>query len=116
MASISPRVERRRATRVLIRIPIRVFSNDIAGQPIHASAEAVAVSRFGALLRAPLDPALGTVLEVLNAMNEQVKEFRVIRVAKTAQEGLFDVGVEMIQPAAAFWGIHFPTEPPRTQA
>jgi hypothetical protein len=116
MASISARVERRRASRVLIRIPIRVFSSDFAGKPIHATAEAVAVSRFGALLRAPLDPALGTILEILNGLNEQVKEFRVVRVAKTAQEGLFELGVEMIQPATAFWGIHFPTEASPTDA
>jgi len=110
MASTSPFVERRRASRVLIRIPIKVYSHNRAGLPIHASAEAVAVSRFGALLRAPLDPALGTILEILNALNEQVKEFRVIRVAETTQEGLFELGVEMIQPTSAFWGIHFPTE------
>ncbi len=116
MASISARVERRRASRVLIRIPIKVFSNDFAGKPIHASAEAVAVSRFGALLRAPLDPSLGTILEILNGLNEQVKEFRVVRVAKTTQEGLFELGVEMIQPATAFWGIHFPTEPSPSDA
>jgi hypothetical protein len=116
MASISPRVERRRASRVLIRIPIKVFSNDFAGQRIHASAEAVAVSRFGALLRAPLDPALGAILEILNGLNEQAKEFRVIRVVTTTQDGLFELGVEMIQPTTAFWGIHFPTEAPRMDA
>ncbi|MFZ0634614.1 MAG: hypothetical protein WCC98_04720 [Candidatus Acidiferrales bacterium] len=96
---------------MLIRIPIKVFSNSFAGQPIHASAEAVAVSQFGALLRAPLDPALGTILEILNALNDQVKEFRVVRVAKTAQDGLFELGVEMLQPVGSFWGIHFPNEP-----
>jgi hypothetical protein len=116
MASTSPFVERRRASRVLIRIPIKVFSNDLVGRPLQASAEAVAVSRFGALLRAPLEPALGTILEILNGLNEEVKEFRVVRVVKTAQEGLFELGVEMIQPAGAFWGIHFPTDPSRASA
>jgi len=78
---------------------------------MQASAEAVAVSRFGALLRAPLEPGLGTVLEILNNLNEEVKEFRVVRVANTAQEGLFELGVEMLQPTGSFWGIHFPSDP-----
>jgi hypothetical protein len=45
-----------------------------------------------------------------------VKEFRVIRVVTTTQDGLFELGVEMIQPTTAFWGIHFPTEAPRMDA
>jgi hypothetical protein len=110
MASTSPFVERRRASRVLIRIPIKVFSNDPGGQTINASAEAVTVSRFGALLRAPLDPGLGVQLEILNALNEEMKEFRVVRVVKTIHEGLFELGVEMLNPATAFWGIPFPSE------
>jgi hypothetical protein len=110
MASTSPFVERRRASRVLIRIPIKVFGNEPGGPQINASAEAVTVSRFGALLRAPLDPALGTTLEILNALNEEIKQFRVVRVMRTTHEGLFELGVEMLNPATAFWGIPFPSE------
>ena len=110
MASTSPFVERRRASRVLIRIPIKIFGNDTGGVHIDASAEAVTVSRFGALLRAPLEPSRGTTLEILNALNEEMKEFRVVRVMKTVHEGLFELGVEMLNPATAFWGIPFPSE------
>jgi len=110
MAGSSARIERRRAPRVLIRIPIKVFSNDASGHPIRAAAEAVTVSRVGALLWAPIEPGLGTVLEVLNALNDEVKEFRVVRVAKSARDGVFELGVEMLQPLEGFWGIHFPNE------
>jgi len=116
MASTSPMVERRRASRVLIRIPVKLFSNDASGQPVRASAEAVAVSRFGALLRAPFEPGLGTIIEILNGLNEEVNEFRVIRVARGGTDGLFDLGVEMLQPRGTFWGIHFPNEPGRGPA
>ena len=110
MGTSSARVERRRSPRVLIRIPIKVFSNDGLGQPVLAAAEAVTVSRFGALLWAPIEPGLGTVIEVLNALNEEVKEFRVVRVVKSARDGVFELGVEMLQPLEGFWGIHFPNE------
>jgi hypothetical protein len=110
MATTSARIERRRAPRVLIRIPIKVFSSDATGHPVRAAAEAVTVSRVGALLWAPFEPGLGTVIEVLNALNEEVKEFRVVRVVKSARDGVFELGVEMLQPLEGFWGIHFPNE------
>jgi hypothetical protein len=106
----SARIERRRAPRILIRIPIKVFSNDTSGNPIRAAAEAVTVSRVGALLWAPIDPALGTVIEVFNSLNEEVKEFRVVRVVKSARDGIFELGVEMLEPFEGYWGIHFPNE------
>ena len=106
----SAQVERRRSPRVLIRIPIKVFTSDGLGHPIRAAAEAVTVSRFGALLWAPIEPGLGTVVEVFNALNEEVKEFRVVRVVKSARDGVFELGVEMLQPFEGFWGIHFPNE------
>ncbi len=112
MATTSARIERRRAPRILIRIPVKVYSNDGSGHPIRAAAEAVTVSRVGALLWAPIDPALGTVIEVFNSLNEDVKEFRVVRVAKSTREGVFELGVEMLQPRDGFWGIHFPNETP----
>jgi hypothetical protein len=110
MGTSSARVERRRSPRVLIRIPIKVFTSDGLGHPIRAAAEAVTVSRFGALLWAPIEPGLGTVVEVFNALNEEVKEFRVVRVVKSARDGVFELGVEMLQPFEGFWGIHFPNE------
>ena len=111
MATASPMLERRRASRLLIRIPINVVGNNTLGQHVQASAEAVAVSRIGALVRAPVRPALGAILEILNALNNQAKEFRVIRVTRTAQEGLFELGLEMLHPISSFWGIPFPNEP-----
>jgi len=110
MATASAMLERRRASRLLIRIPVNVYGNNSAGQTVQASAEAVAVSRIGALVRAPLFPALGAILEILNALNNQAKEFRVVRVTRTAQEGLFELGLEMLHPIGSFWGIPFPGE------
>lgn len=94
----------------MIRIPVKIFSNRRGGQPVHTQAEALAVSRVGALLRAPLSPELGTLIEVLNSMNEEVQEFRVVRVAKAREDGLFELGIEMLFPRSNFWGIRFPHE------
>ncbi len=108
MASTAPFIERRRASRVLIRIPITVFSNTGDGSPVHAPAEAIAVSRYGALLRAPIAPPLGTTIEVLNGLSQEVQEFRVIRIGEADRDGFFGLGVEIVAPRDNFWGIDFP--------
>lgn len=110
MASVRAMLERRRASRVLIRIPIKVFSDGAFGEMIGATGEAVAVSRNGALLRAPVSPALGTRIEILNGLSQETREFRVIRVSEPKEDGNYELGVEILYPSRNFWGIQFPDE------
>jgi hypothetical protein len=110
MATTRAMIERRRASRVLIRIPIKVFSNDFNGEPLDTPAEAIAVSRTGALLRTPFQPALGSRIEVLNGISQETQEFRVIRVSPCKFDGCFELGVEILYPTRNFWGIQFPDE------
>lgn len=110
MATTRAMLERRRSSRVLIRIPITVFSNDFNGQPLDTPAEAIAVSRTGALLRTPFQPALGSRIEVLNGISQETQEFRVIRVSPCKFDGCFELGVEILYPTRNFWGIQFPDE------
>jgi len=109
MATARAMIERRRSSRVLIRIPVQVFSDGVQGQPLDTPAEAVAVSRYGALLRAPFSPVLGSRIEVLNANSQEVEEFRVIRVQDTSN-GVFELGIEILYPTRDFWGLHFPDD------
>ena len=81
-----------RASRVLIRIPIKVFSNGFHGEPLDTPAEAIAVSRTGALLRTPFQPALGSRIEVLNGLSQETQEFRVIRVSDSKDDGCYELG------------------------
>ena len=109
MASARAMIERRRSSRILIRIPVQVFSDGDFGQPLDTPAEAIAVSRFGALLRAPFSPALGSRIEVLNRVSQETQEFRVVRV-QGANDGNFELGIEILYPAKNFWHVHFPDE------
>jgi hypothetical protein len=110
MATARAMLERRRASRVLIRIPVKMFSNGDFGQPLDTRAEAIAVSRNGALIRAPYSPALGSRIEVLNGLSQETQEFRVIRISDAKEDGQFELGVEMLYPGRNFWGIQFPDE------
>jgi hypothetical protein len=109
MASARAMIERRRSSRILIRIPVQVFSDEGFGQPLDTPAEAIAVSRFGALLRAPFSPALGSRIEVLNPVSQETQEFRVVRV-QGADDGNFELGIEILYPTKNFWHVHFPDE------
>jgi hypothetical protein len=112
MATARAMVERRRASRVLIRIPVKIFTNDTKGQPLDTAAEAIAVSRYGALLRVPYSPVLGSQIEILNGHSQETREFRVVRIGEADADGLFELGVEILYPMRTFWGIQFPDEFP----
>jgi len=110
MASARAMPERRRSSRVQINIPVRVVSSESDGQPVDAPAEALSVSRYGALLRMPFLPPVGSRIEVLHGLSNEVREFRVISLRGQKEHGSFDLGVEMYYPARNFWGVQFPDE------
>jgi hypothetical protein len=110
MATARAMLERRRSSRVRIRIPVKVHSNETGSEPHDASAEAISVSRTGALLRLPFLPELGSRIEVLHCLSHEVREFRVISLRSKKDHGLFELGVEILHPARNFWGVSFPDE------
>jgi hypothetical protein len=110
MASARAVLERRRSSRVPIRIPVKIFSSEAGSEPQSASAEAVSVSRYGALVRAPFRPALGSRIEIMHEHSRELREFRVIFAREQHQDGLFELGVEIYHPAHNFWGVQLPGE------
>jgi hypothetical protein len=108
MATARAMLERRRSSRVRIRIPVKVISPHTATH-IHAG-EVLAVSRTGALLRAPISPELGSRIELRHGHSEERREFRVVQITPAKTEGHFELGVEMLYPAQNFWGVKFPDE------
>jgi hypothetical protein len=110
MASARAMLERRRSSRVPIRIPVKVFCSETGGDALDAPGEAVSVSRYGALLRAPFLPPLGSQIEILHGVSHELRAFRVICARDRKENGLFELGVEILYPARNFWGIQFPDE------
>ena len=110
MATARAMLERRRSSRVHIRIPVRVRSPEMNGEARDASAEAISVSRTGALLRLPFLPEIGSRIEVLHGHSQERREFRVIAVRERTDHGPFELGVEILYPGRNFWGISFPDE------
>jgi hypothetical protein len=108
MASARAMIERRRSSRIPIRVSVKVLTGEAEGQV--AAAEAVSVSRYGALLRVPFRPPVGSRIEILHGVSNEVREFRVISTRDLRTDGLFELGVEIFHPTRNFWGLQFPGE------
>lgn len=110
MASARAMLERRRSSRVPIRIPVKVYRSEGDGEFLDAAAEAVSVSRHGALLRVPFRPDVGSRIEVLHSLSHELRQFRVVSAKNPREDGVFELGVEILYPARNFWGISFPDD------
>ena len=112
MATARAMLERRRSSRVKTRIPVNVVSPRAAsdGAGHDHTAEVLAVSRTGALLRASFSPELGSRIELRHGVSNEQREFRVVQVSPQKKDGLFELGVEILYPNRNFWGVKFPDE------
>jgi PilZ domain len=110
MASARAMIERRRSSRVPTRIPIKVYCRENDCDLIDFSTEVVAVSRYGARLKLPFRPLLGSSIEILHGHSHEIREFRVISAKDADEKGVFELGVEILYPTRNFWGVQFPDE------
>jgi hypothetical protein len=110
MASARAMLELRRSSRVRIHIPVKVVRSEAGSESHESPAEAISVSRYGALLRMPFLPALGSRIEILHGVSHEVREFRVISIKDKKDHGPFELGVEILYPARNFWGVEFPED------
>jgi hypothetical protein len=110
MASARAMLERRRSSRVRIHIPVKVVRCEAENEMPEMPAEAISVSRYGALLRMPFLPALGSRIELVHGLSQEVREFRVISIKDQKENGPFELGVEIFSPARNFWGVQFPDD------
>ena len=96
--------ERRRAQRVLLRMPVHIR---VPGKPQPIDAMTHTVSENGALviLRDPL--VQGSKVLVENPKTQKVVEAQVIRPPQLASEGVL-VPLEFCTPMPGFWAIYFP--------
>lgn len=107
---VTPFPERRRSERVLLRIAVKIYGKAKDGHRVEEDAEAVIVSRHGALLRSTSAFQTGIRIELLNKYSQKQLPFRVVWCTEAPASGRCDVGVESVGPSGDFWGIHFPGE------
>ncbi len=96
--------ERRRAQRVLLRMPVVVHVAN-ATKPMHGFTHTV--SATGAMVILPQGFAQGTKFILENPATQQRVEVNVVRPPQMNQEGSL-LPVEFLSPAPLFWNIVFP--------
>jgi hypothetical protein len=99
--------ERRRAQRVLLRMPVIIH---IAKNPKPIDGFTHTVSASGAMIILPEGFAQGTKFILENPKTQQRVEVNVVRPPQINQEGSL-VPVEFLSPAPQFWNIVFPPQP-----
>ncbi len=98
--------ERRRAQRVLLRMPVLVHI-DKEPKPIEGFTHTV--SATGAMIILPQGFPQGTKFIVENPKTQQKVEVNVVRPPQMNQEGSL-MPVEFLSPAPQFWNIIFPPQ------
>ena len=96
--------ERRRAQRVLLRIPILIH---LAGKDKPIEGATHTVSATGAMIILAQGLATGTKLTIENPRAQKKVEAHVVRPAQMNPEGSL-VPIEFTTPSPQFWGIFFP--------
>jgi len=107
---VEPEVRERRGERVLISISIQVRGLREDNTKVDEGAEAIVVSRFGALLRMDSLLKMGSALTVTNSLSKEEEVFRVAWIGERRPDGRWDIGVEAANPREDFWGIRFPAQ------
>jgi c-di-GMP-binding flagellar brake protein YcgR len=110
MAASCTMIERRRASRVRIGLPLTIVREDEQPEAEPARAYTLEVSRCGARLKAPFAAPIGTRILVRNERSQESREFRIIRVSERKSDGMVELGVEILYPARNFWDVRFPDE------
>ena len=96
--------ERRRAQRVLLRVPVRLL---LAGKKQPIEGHTHTVSATGALIVLPEALLQGTKLTLENATTQKKIEAHVARPPQFSPEGSL-VAIEFSSPSPNFWNVFFP--------
>jgi PilZ domain len=96
--------ERRRAQRVLLRVPVRL---SLAGKKQAIEGATHTVSATGALIIVPEALQQGTKFTLENATTQKKIEAHVARPPQFSPEGSL-VAIEFASPSPNFWNVFFP--------
>jgi len=96
--------ERRRAQRVLVRMPVNAYLQD---KPEPISGFTHTVSATGAMIILPQGLSAGAKFTLENCKTKERVEVHVVRPSQINPEGSL-VPVEFLSPAPQFWNIFFP--------
>lgn len=108
-----PLIERRRAARLPLKMPVFVYgrySDGNGNEPFSEISETLNVSALGGLIPLAADVSVAQKLILFNAESNAELPCRVTRLIRTAM-GEKMIGVEFAQSSAQFWQVSTPAVP-----
>jgi hypothetical protein len=108
---------KRRSSRVFIKLSAFVTGKNTDGRSFRETTETIVVNAHGALFYLQAPVAMGGTVLLTNPATLEEQESRVVFIGGTADRGQ-RVGVEFLTPAPRFWGVEFPPAdwPPKNAA
>ena len=114
MASINSLFSRfptkRRTPRIAMLQSIGVSGQDKNGQEFTVGGKATNLNHYGAAIMVPRQVPLGSTLTVRN--NHKFEAAVKVVSQINAVSGMHSYGVQFVNDAAGFWGVHFPVNDP----
>jgi hypothetical protein len=99
---------RRQGSRVHMRVPVEVRCTTADGKHLEEKTQTGAVGVHGAMVQMSCIVEMGTEVEITNHFSRQTAKFRVVWFRNTEDGGLWEIGMESLQPLGDFWGVRFP--------
>ena len=103
---------RRRGPRVVMRVPVEVRGTAQDGSVLEESTHTSVVGSLGAMIRTSRCLQMDTDVSVTNRFSQQTQNFRVAWIGEQQADGLWEIGLEAVEPLDDFWGVRFPPKPP----
>jgi len=97
----------RRSKRLGLAVPVKVYGQDVFGEPFREFTRMLSVNADGGLLALADRIQKGQAILIENRNTREEQEFRVVHVGQL-QDGKWTVGIEFVHGAANFWRIYFP--------
>lgn len=101
------RENRRRSTRLSLRVPVRIYGRSAENQPFRELTDTLAVNAHGARVEISVSVTQGQTLLLVHGITEEEKECRVVDV-KAVRRAKFKVALEFIHAEGNFWQLFQP--------
>jgi hypothetical protein len=104
------RENRRRSTRLSLRVPVRIYGRTLENHPFRELTETLAVNAHGARIELSVLVTQGQTLLLVHGITEEEKECRVVDV-KPMRRMKWRVGIEFVKAEGNFWQLYQPLRP-----
>ncbi len=101
-------INKRRSDRLMLTVPLTVHGKDAGGLLFQDTARTSVLNRHGARIQIARRLASGDVVRVVNMLNRQAADFRIVGPVAPFTEAGGEFGVECLDRRANIWGIQFP--------